>query len=114
MVTLKLKGYILLESMIAMIIVMLCFGFSVMIYNNVVTGSRNKLKVRARICLENEAIKSKLENRMPDETVEYDEFHIEKKMVPYSTSSNLYQLNYKALTPDGIALAEYHEIIYTP
>ena len=110
----NLNGYILLESMIAMIIVMLCFGFSVMIYNNVVTGSRNRMKILARIRLGNEAIKSKSENRLLDETIQYDEFRVEKKMLPYSTYANLYQLHYTAITPDGIQLGEYNEIIRNP
>jgi hypothetical protein len=114
MAGIKLKGYILLESMIAMIIVMLCFGLSIMIYNNVVTSSRNKLETIARIALENEAIKSKSENHLLDETIQYDEFHIEKKIFPYQTFENLYELNYAAFSSDGFRLAEYHEIISNP
>ena len=33
----KLRGYILLESILAMVIVMTCFGVAAMIYNNVIT-----------------------------------------------------------------------------
>jgi hypothetical protein len=114
MASIKFKGYVLLESMIAMIIVMMCFGFSVMIYNNIVTGSRNKLKVIAGISLENEAIKSKRQNRLIDERIDYDEFHIEKRIIPYKTSENLCQIHLTALTPDGFELAQYDEIIPTP
>ncbi len=114
MAEMKLKGYVLLESMIAMIIVMLCFGFSVMIYNNIVTGSRSKLRILARIRMESEAMKSRSENHLLDETIQYDEFHLEKKIIPYNTSENLIQLHYTAITPDGFQLAQYNEIITAP
>jgi hypothetical protein len=114
MASIKFKGYVLLESMIAMIIVMMCFGFSVMIYNNIVTGSRSKLKVLARISLENEVVKSKQENRLLDETIDCDAFHIEKRIIRYNSMVNLSQIHFTALTPDGIQLAQYNEIIATP
>ncbi|HET6990660.1 MAG TPA: hypothetical protein VFJ43_05015 [Bacteroidia bacterium] len=114
MAGIKFKGYVLLESMIAMIIVMMCFGFAVMIYNNIITGSRSKLKVLARICLANEAAKSKSENRLIDETVDYTEFHIEKKIIPFKNSEKLIQLHFTAITPDGIQLDQYNEIIQSP
>ncbi len=114
MAPLKLKGYVLLESMIAMIIVMMCFGFSVMIYNTIVSGTRSKLKVLARIRLENEAINSKKENRLLDETTTFTEFRIEKRLLPVENSENLFQLHYTALTPENIVLAEYNEIIHVP
>jgi hypothetical protein len=114
MAAMKLKGYVLLESMIAMIIVMMCFGFSVMIYTTVMTGTRSKLKVLARIRMQNEAIKAKKENRLLDETIEYDEFRIEKRIVAFENSEDLLLLNYKAIAPDGILLGQYKEIIHAP
>lgn len=114
MAPIKLKGYALLESMIAMIIVMMCFGFSIMIYNTIVTSSRSKLKVLARIRLENEAINSKFSNRLIDETIESEEFRIEKKLVPIENTKNLFHLYYTAITADGVLLAEYKEIIHAP
>jgi hypothetical protein len=114
MAAVKLNGYALLESMIAMIVVMLCFGFSMMIYNTIVTGTRNKLKVIARIRLENEAIGSKAENRLIDEIIPGNEFRVEKKLIPLDYAENLFQLHYSAITADGVQLAEYNEIIYVP
>jgi hypothetical protein len=114
MAQLKLKGYVLLESMLSMIIVMMCFGFSVMIYNTVVSGSKNKLKVLAAIEMENEALRSKKENRLLDETIQQEEFRIEKRVIPYAQSESLFQLHYTAIMPGGEKLAEYNEIIYVP
>jgi hypothetical protein len=114
MAQLKLKGYVLLESMFSMIIVMMCFGFSVMIYNTVVAGSKNKLKVLAGIEMQNEAIRSKKENRLLDETIQCQEFLIEKRIIPYARSESLFQLHYTAITPNGAKLAEYNEIILVP
>jgi hypothetical protein len=114
MAGIKLKGYVLLESMIAMIIVMMCFGFSLAIYNNIVTGSKSKLRVLARIALENEARKAKSGNRLIDETIQYPEFQIDKKIMSYNEYQNTEQLHFIALAPNGFQLGEYNELIRIP
>lgn len=110
----KLKGYVLLESMIAMIVVMLCFGVSVMIHTNIVTGSRNTLTVLARMRLENEAIRAKSSERLIDETITGETFRIEKTILPWPGSENLYRLTLVAVTPGGRQLARYDEVIRRP
>jgi hypothetical protein len=110
----KLKGYVLLESMIAMIVVMLCFGVSMMIHTNVITGSRNTLTVLARIRLENEAIRAKNSERLIDETIAGEAFRIEKTILPWPGSDNLYRLTLVAVTPGGRQLARYDEVIRRP
>lgn len=110
----KLKAAVLLESMLAMIVVMLCFGIAVMIYNNVVAGSREKIKVLARIRLDNEAVKAKADERLLDGTVECAEFKIERRILPYRDAADLYELQLTAIMPDGKQIAEYHELLHRP
>lgn len=110
----KLKGAVLLESMLAMIVVMLCFGIAVMIYNNVVAGSREKIKVLARIQLATEAEKAKAGERLLDETIECNGFRIERRVLPYRDAADLCELELTAIMPDGKQIAEYHELLCRP
>lgn len=106
----RLGGYVLLESIVAMIVIMLCFGIATAIVNNVVSGSRSSMRLLARLRLEQEAQRSKNEKRFIDETIAYPEFHIEKKIHPREESAQLFELEIRAVAPDGKTLDEYHAL----
>jgi hypothetical protein len=110
----RLKGYILMESMLAMVLVMLCFGIATLIYNNVIASSGNQLRVIARMRLANQAQLAKSENRLLDETIDCSSFRIEQRIQPYQMSSHLIELKLTAIQPNGKELATYHELIYQP
>lgn len=106
----KLEAYVLMESVMAMVIVMICFGVAVMMINNLVAGSGEQLKVTARIRLEQEANEIKKEKRFLDETVSSEEFRIEKQFRPWRNSETVFQMELTAIRPDGKILAKYYEL----
>lgn len=108
----RLNGYVLLESMIAMVIVMLCFAVATVIYNNVVNGSRYRLKVIARLELEAEAFRTKQEKIFLDETIEADEFSIERRIIPYPGTNGTVRLLLEAYAPDHHLLSRYEELLH--
>jgi hypothetical protein len=107
----KLNGYVLLESMMAMVVVMLCFGIGMMICGNVISGSRGALHVRARIALEQEAKRLQAEDRLLDGEAATGEFRMVHRITPVESSPGIYELKLLAITPDGKQIAEYHELI---
>ena len=110
----NLRAYVLMESVMAMVIVMLCFGIAMMIINNIVAGSRDKLKTIARIRLESQAIVIKKEKRFIDETISADDFRIEKQFHPWQNSGTVFQMELQAVAPDGKILARYDELFRKP
>lgn len=112
MAGIKFKGAVLLESMIAMIIVMLCFGLGVMIFTNVTSGSRNSLAILARARINTEEIRTKEEKRYIDEDIFCGEFTIKKRITPYLSYDKIFLLQYSAVMPDHKILAGTHELIY--
>jgi hypothetical protein len=110
----KLQAYVLLESVLAMIVVMLCFGMTMMLYNTVISASGNRLSVEARIQLASEATRAKFENRLLDETIQSLHFRIEKKVTVDLQNPKRYYLHLDAINPEGKKLADYNEIIYKP
>jgi hypothetical protein len=108
----RLKAAILLESMIAMIIIMLCFGLAVMIFTNVTTSSKTSIGILARARINTESEKTKAEKRFLDENFPFDEFTLRKRMLPYGSSGKVFQLHFSAVTPGHKILAESDELVY--
>jgi hypothetical protein len=111
MVTLKDKvhGFAILESVIAMIVIMICFGMAMMIFTSILGSSRGKLTVEARIALQSEAAKCKLNDQVFNGYVEMDGFTIERKVLINEEHSELITFVLLAKKDDGQVIAEYYE-----
>jgi hypothetical protein len=107
-----LRAYVLLESVFAMIILMICFGIAMMIYENVVNHSQSQLALLARYRIQTEATLAKSEKLFLGETKEYDEFRIEKKVTAYQDETDVFEMELKAIAPNGKLLYDYHELIH--
>jgi hypothetical protein len=108
----ELKATMLLESMIAMIIIMLCFGIAITIFTQVTTGNKNNMSILARARINTESVKTKMEKRFIDEDIPFDEFIIRKRMLPYSSSEKIFQLHFSAITSEHKILAETDDLVY--
>lgn len=110
----RLPAYILLESILAMVVVMVCFGVAVMIYNNVITGMRGRLQLQARLVLEQEALNARSANRLLDESRSTDVFTISKTVRPYVGTTSVYLLELTANDKEGRPLATHRELVRKP
>jgi hypothetical protein len=110
----RLRGYILLESILAMIIVMACFAVAVLIYNNIITGMRGKLELQARLLLEQEALNTCTADRLIDEHIQNEVLEIQKSVSLYPNCENVYLLKLIALDRDKRVVAKHNELIYKP
>jgi uncharacterized membrane protein len=107
----RLQGYVLVESVFSMVVIMICFGIAMMIFSTVIGSSGNSLHTLARIRIRTEAQKCKTENRFIDEDISFEEYTIHLRIRPYAHTEHLHELELKAVTPEGKLLAEYHELI---
>ncbi len=112
MAQLKLKGYVLLESMFAMIIIMTCFSISLSVFNSMTDNQRNYLVIRAEIALKTEAVRCKTEGMLFDEDIQADGFFIERRVNSSEQNRHLATLNLRAITPKGKVISEYYEFIF--
>lgn len=108
---LQLKAYALLESMFAMVVIMICFGIAMMTFSNIIHSTRASLETLARVRTQTEAERCKEQHELLDDIISYEEFHIERTITPSTHAENLYELKLEAITPDGHTLYEYHELI---
>ena len=112
MAVLKLKAATLIESLMAMIIIMLCLGIATMIYVNIMNADNNSLKLKAQLVLAEQAYQAKSSNTFLDDNTETETLLIEKKIEKYKQQDNLILLYLKAFDKNTKKLlAERKELI---
>lgn len=107
----KLHGYVLLESIVSMVIIMTCFGIAMLIFTTSLSGSVSKLRVEARIRLHAEAEICKAEQLFIDGDIRCEAYTIERKVKLMDDNEHLGILELRAFSPDGKVLAEHYELI---
>lgn len=108
----KLKGYVLLESMFSMVIIMLCFGVAIQVINTITNAQSNILTVRAEIALKSEAEICKAEQEFIDDDIAFDEFTVQRKIKHTEKDEHIAILELKAINKNGKVMAEYYEFIF--
>lgn len=111
MVNQRLKGSILIESMLSMVIVMTCFGAGLAIYAKISSSDNNRLRLRAQLLTEETAIRTKREKRFVSETLEAEPLRLVKMVSPYKDAPGALLLVIEAYSSEDQKLAEHYEII---
>lgn len=109
----KLKASTLMESMVAMVVVMLCFGIASMIYVNVMNSKNKRIELHAHLLLNNIAIQTKKLDLFIDEEIREGEIIITKKVETYKEISGLSWLKLTALDANGKIIATHNALICT-
>lgn len=107
----RVKGYVLLESIFSMVVIMICFGVAMMVFNMITSNSGTALKTRARIQLQTEAEKCKSAHLFLDEDLRFDAYTVERRVKPYNANEHVSLLELRAITPEGKTLAEHYELV---
>lgn len=110
--TYRLKAYALIEAIMAMVVIMLCFGIAFMVFNAMTESQRNYLNVKGEIALRNEAQKCKSEQNFFDEDIPAEDFTVQRRIRVNEEEEHLATLELKAVTTDGKIIAEYYEFVY--
>lgn len=112
MVTVKrLKGFVLLESVFAMIAVMICFGIAVMIFNQVTTSASVEIETLARLRLQQEADQLHGSETYVDGQTTCEGFVIRRTFVTDPAQPHLTEMILIAVNDNQKILAEYHEFL---
>jgi hypothetical protein len=101
----------MMESIFTIIVIMICFGICMMIFASVASGSSSTLKVKARVQLQSEADRCKADHELSNASFAQDEYIIERTFTPAENNSDLIEMKLLAKNPEGIILAEYHELL---
>jgi hypothetical protein len=108
-----LKAATLIESIIAMVIIVVCFGIAMMIYVNVLDSDKQRIKLDSSLILEKTAIQMKHDRRYLDEQVLAGDFVIQSSFSNYKQGRGLMEFSLKLFDLSGKLIAERKELILT-
>ncbi len=113
MVTLthKLKAGTLMESLIAMIIIVVCLSISAIIYTNVLDSDKQYLKLKASQLLNQEALAAKSKKDFLDSEFKTGDWTIKKKFEVYEQTQNLLKMSLTAINSNNSTVIERNELI---
>ena len=104
----------LFETLISMIIIMMCFGISLTIYLNVSASNNSMQKLKAQLLLNSLALEAKEKNNFVEEYIETESLIIEKTIRPYPQTEKLGVLTYIAKDKNEKLLAKHSELVIVP
>lgn len=107
----KIKAATLMESLIAMVIIVVCLGVGTMIYSNVLNSDKQLLQLKAIGKLNRMAQQTKIEKNYLDSEQKQNGWNIKKTLNKYDQTENLYQLSISAFDTTGQLIAIRNELI---
>lgn len=110
----ELPAVSIVESMVAMVLIILSFGAGMAIFLQVMTTDKISSKTKARVLLNRVLAETKYTATFIDETIEESGLTIEKKILPNAFATDTYIISLRALDPKYQQLVEVREIIYWP
>lgn len=109
--TKKIKGATLIESLIAMVIVMLCFGIATTVYVNVISSQNQFQQFKSEVLLKRIASETKDGYLFLDEKIIMDEIVVQKTIIQYGGMKHLVQIKLQAYNNAEKLLSEYNELV---
>jgi len=100
-----------MESLIAMVIIIICFGTATMIWSNVLSSDKQRIHLKASLLLNAEAIQIRKEKNFVDDQKKIDDWIIIKKVEPYKNTENLFVLTLSVTDQEGKKLFTRNELI---
>lgn len=113
----KLQAFTIIESMMALVIIMISFTAGMTIYLTILEGDAFPLKTKANNALDIAYQKTKQEQRFLDERFNQDGLLIQKEVRPYNAyqgllkQANIYQVSLKAYGADEKLVAVQEHLI---
>ena len=109
----KLRGTTLIESLVAMVIVLLSFVAALAIYVNVTESSNLHQKLKAHYLLNNIAFATEREKTLLDAEIEGGDgtLKIYRKVKSYMNSKSVYLVTFEAQDKAGVVLATRKELL---
>lgn len=107
----RIKASSLLETIIALMVIMIVFGIAMTIYVNVMKNSTSLSELKASLKLEELARETKEKKSYFDESFNDESTLIEKKVKKYNDREGLLLLDFQAYDKTNKRLAERKEII---
>lgn len=107
----KIKAATMLESMVAMVIIVVCLGVGTMIFVNVLNNDKDRVSLKASLILNKQSTFIKNEKQFIDGESTQDGYTIRQTFVKYNDTDNLFTMTLKALDENRKIVFERKELI---
>ncbi|MGY4538163.1 hypothetical protein ACVW0P_002583 [Mucilaginibacter sp. UYNi724] len=107
----KLIASSILETVVAMVIIVVVFSTAMVILANVLKGSVSVTQIRAAALLKEQMEKTVASTRCDDLTFNSGDIEVRQVILPLAGHTGLVQVNLIAVDRKGRKLAELHQII---
>jgi hypothetical protein len=114
LLTKKIQAATLIESLIAMVIVMLSFGIATTVYVNVISSGNQLQKLKSELLLKRIASETIKAHLFLDEKITVDEITVQKKITSYNGSKDLLEISLQAFSSNEKLLCSYNILIARP
>ncbi len=110
----RLPAATLVETMIAMVIVMVCLGIGGLVYLSLLKSNNDHLQHSAGLAVEQVARITHRQKAYVDETIAWKPFSIQKSVRPFESGEQLVVLTLRASNDQGRILSERKELVLVP
>jgi|SRR4051812_33591305 Tfp pilus assembly protein PilE len=107
----QLKASTLVESLIAMVILIVCLGIGTMVFTNVLNSDRERKQLHATLLANEEAIKIKFQKNYLDSEEKVGDWTLKKTVEKYEATENLFLLSIAVLDNNSKIVFIRHELI---
>ena len=107
----KVKSSSLLETIIAMVIIMVVFGISIMIYVNITSSTFSTQKIKTDLLLKQLAITTLEKKSYFDETIEYEIITIDKQVQKYNDTDDVLLMTLTAYNKQQDTIAQRKQLL---
>lgn len=112
MAELKLKAATLIETIVAMVIIVVSVTSTMLIVSQVGLSNKWQVKLEAANCLEELLDQTKREHVYIDELIQTTRFKVEKKVSRYEDLNGMIRIELVAYDQMGLKVAHINELVY--
>ena len=106
----KIKSSSILEVVVSLVLITIVFSISFMIYHNVMRSGISIQQMLASKKIEGYFTKTKTEKSFVNETIEEDDFIIQKKVSQFDNQPKIYKIEFEAYNKEQRLLAYQRSI----
>lgn len=107
----KLRASTLVETTVAMVIIMICSGIGLSLFSNLSLDVNDELRIEAEIRINSFAGETKLKNDFTDTTIESSNLRIQRSFLDYRNMKRIKVMLIDAYSLSGRKVCTYRELI---
>ena len=107
----RVKASSLIESLIAMVIIVVCFSIAVMIYVSIMDSDQQRKKMKAILWMNEEVIKIKRSANYIDNEINAKGWTLKKTVEQFEGTENVFVISLAVKDKEGETIAKRNELI---